>query len=184
MKAIIGTANPGKIEGAKLALEAYFDNVEVSGFKASSKVGDQPVNEETLEGARNRALGAMEYAKAENIDADLFMGVESGIINLYDTWFIANAAVVIDKNGYESIGYGPVFPVPNKYVKDIIETDFGHVVEKIFNESNLGQSVGGINGLTNHSISRIDITREAFIMALTEHTNNYWNDKEIQNKKD
>ena len=184
MKALIGTANPGKIEGAKQALEAYFDNVEISGYKASSNVGDQPVNEETLEGARNRAKNTMEYAKANNIDADLYMGVESGIINLYDTWFIANAAVVIDKDGYESIGYGPIFPVPKKYVKDIIETDFGHVVEKIFNQSDLGKSVGGINGLTNHSISRIDITRESFIMALTEHTNDYWNDKLKQKQKD
>ena len=184
MKALIGTTNPGKIEGAKEALEVFYKDVEVTGYKASSNVGDQPVNEETLDGARNRALNVMAYAKANNIDAEFFMGIESGIINLYDNWFIANAAVIIDKDGYESIGYGPIFPVPKKYVKEIIETDFGHVAEKIFNQSNLGQSVGGVNGLTNHSISRIDITRESFIMALTEHANNYWNDKDNTKQKD
>lgn len=184
MKAIIGTMNPGKIEGAKKALEAFYDDVEVLGYKAESEVGDQPVSEETLQGARNRALNTMKYAKDNKVDADYFMGIESGIIELYGTWYIANAAVVMDKDGYESIGYGPIFPVPKKYVKDIIETDFGHVVEKIFNQSDLGKSVGGINGLTNHSISRIDITRESFIMALTEHTNDYWNDKLKQKQKD
>lgn len=185
MKAMIGTGNPGKIQGAKEALEVFYKEIELEGYKASSDVGDQPVSEETVMGARNRALNTMKYAKENGIDVDLFMGIESGIINLYDTWFIANAAVVIDKDGYESIGYGPIFPVPNRYVEEIIQTDFGHVVEKIFHESNLGQSVGGVDGLTNHSISRIDITRESFIMALTQHTNDYWNDKDkVKIKKD
>ena len=180
MKAIIGTANPGKIEGAKQALEAYFDSVEIEGYKASSGVGDQPVSEETKEGARNRALNAKEYAEENGIEADLFMGIESGIIELYGTWFIANAAVVIDKDGYESTGYGPSFPVPSQYVEDIIKTDFGQVVSKIFHQQDLGKSVGGIDSITHHSISRIDITRDAFIMALTQHANDYWNDKAYQ----
>lgn len=185
MKAMIGTANPGKIQGAKEALEAYFDHVEIEGYKASSEVGNQPVSEETLEGARNRAINTMKYAKENGIEADLFMGVESGIINLYDSWFIANAAVVIDKDGYESIGYGPIFPVPIQYVEEIIKTDFGHLIEKIYHQSDLGKSVGGIDGLTNHSISRIDITREAFVMALTEHAHEYWSEKNRQKiKKD
>ena len=183
MKAIIGTMNPGKIEGAKKALEAFYDDVEVLGYKAESEVGDQPVSEETLQGARNRALNTMKYAKDNKVDADYFMGIESGIIELYGTWYIANAAVVIDKDGYESIGYGPIFPVPNKYVDEIIRSDFGHVMEQIFNESNLGQGVGGVDGLTNHSISRIDITKESFIMALTQHTNEFWNDKPKEKTK-
>ena len=46
MKALIGTANPGKIQGAKEALEVYYKDVEIDGYKASSDVSDQPVNEE------------------------------------------------------------------------------------------------------------------------------------------
>ena len=84
MKAIIGTSNPGKIEGAKKALEVYFEDVEIESYKASSDVGEQPISEETVQGARNRALNTMKYAQENNIDADLFMGIESGIINLYD----------------------------------------------------------------------------------------------------
>ena len=33
MKVLIGTKNPGKIEGAKRALEKYFKNVEIEGVK-------------------------------------------------------------------------------------------------------------------------------------------------------
>ena len=178
MKALIGTANPGKIQGAKEALEVYFKDVEIEGYKASSDVSDQPVNEETLEGARNRVNITIKYAEDNNIDADLFMGIESGIMELYGSWFITNFAVVKDKDGYESFSIGPVIPVPNKYVKEIIATDFGTVMTKIFNEKAMGQGVGGVNSLTNESISRIQITKEAFVTALTTHVHKYWSNKD------
>ena len=54
MKILMGTKNPGKIEGAKQAFEKYFDNVEIEGISVSSEVGDQPVNEEIFQGAKNR----------------------------------------------------------------------------------------------------------------------------------
>ena len=46
MKILMGTKNPGKIEGAKQAFEKYFDNVEIEGISVDSEVGDQPFNEE------------------------------------------------------------------------------------------------------------------------------------------
>ena len=52
MKILIGTKNPGKIEGAKQAFEKYFDNVEIEGIPVNSNVGDQPINEEIFLGAK------------------------------------------------------------------------------------------------------------------------------------
>ena len=54
MKVLIGTKNPGKIEGAKNAFEKYYDNVEIEGIAVSSDVADQPINKETLQGANQR----------------------------------------------------------------------------------------------------------------------------------
>ena len=48
MKVLMGTKNPGKIEGAKQAFERYFNNVEIEGIPINSDVGDQPLNEEIL----------------------------------------------------------------------------------------------------------------------------------------
>ena len=177
MKALVGTMNPGKIEGAKLALEVFFDCVEIEGYKASSGVGDEPVNEETIEGARNRVNNSISYAKENHLDYDYYMAIESGIMEIGSKWYIANVAVVKDREGYESIGMGPLLPVPEKYVKEIIDTDFGSLMEKIFQKGDLGKGVGGVNSLTNESISRIDITKEAFIMALTEQVHDYWKNK-------
>ena len=54
MKILMGTKNPGKIEGARQAFEKYFDSVEIEGISVESNVGAQPVNEEILQGAKNR----------------------------------------------------------------------------------------------------------------------------------
>ena len=42
MKILMGTKNPGKIQGAREAFEKYFDNVEIQGIAVGSEVGDQP----------------------------------------------------------------------------------------------------------------------------------------------
>lgn len=179
MKVLIGTKNPGKIEGAREALEKYFDDFDIEGIPVSSDVSEEPVNNEIYEGARNRVDNLMKYAKENRIDAKYFLGVESGITNLLGKWVIINIAVIKDDNGYESWGTSSAFPVPNKYVDEIISTDLGEVMDKIFEQNDLRSGKGGISFVTNGVISRIDITRDAFIMALTQHINDVWNDKQV-----
>jgi len=145
-------------------------------------VSEEPVNNEIFEGARNRVNNLMQYAKDHDIDAEYFLGVESGITNLLGKWVIINIAVIKNKNGYESWGTSPAFPVPEKYVDEIIATDLGKVMDKIFEQNDLRSSIGGISFVTNGIISRIDLTREAFIMALTQHINEVWNDKKVLKK--
>ena len=177
MKALIGTNNPGKIKGATEALSQFFEDVEVIGVSVPSNVPDQPVNKETFEGARNRVNNLISHAKENSIDADFFMGIESGLCNEYGSWQIMNFAVIKDKNGYESTATSASFPVPTKYIEDIKTKGFGPVVDSILNTDNIRNSVGGINYLTHETISRIDLTKEAFTMALTPFINGtIWKD--------
>ena len=177
MKVLIGTKNPGKIEGAKEAFKNYFDNFDIEGIPVSSDVSEEPVDKEIYEGARNRVNNLMDYAKTNNIESDYYLGIESGITNLLGKWVIINIAVIKDKDGYESWGASPAFPVPDKYVEEIISTDLGKVMDKIFKQNDLRNGKGGISFLTNDVISRIDMTKEAFVMALTQHIKDVWNDK-------
>ncbi len=177
MKVLIGTNNPGKVEGAKQAFEKFYKDVEVVGISVNSNVSDEPVNDEIYEGASNRVKNLVKYAKENKIEADFFIGVESGITNKLGKWCIIQIAVVRDKNGYESFGTGPAFPVPNKYVDEIIKTDLGIVMDKIYKGNGLKNEKGGIAHLTNDVITRYDLTKEAFIMALTEFINgDIWRD--------
>lgn len=52
MNVLIGTKNKGKIEGAKRALEKYFDNVKIQGIPVESNVSEQLVNDEIHAGQK------------------------------------------------------------------------------------------------------------------------------------
>lgn len=82
MKILMGTKNPGKIQGVKEAFEKYFDNVEIEGIAVESEVGDQPFDEEILRGAKNRIKNLKDYAKKNNMEADFYISSEAGITKL------------------------------------------------------------------------------------------------------
>ena len=167
----MATKNPGKIEGAKQAFEIYFDNVEIEGILVESEVGDQPVNEEIFKGAKNRVRNLREYAKKNNIYADFYIASEAGITDSLGEWIDINAVVVEDEIGFQSVGTSQGFPIPNKYIEEIMKTELSKVMDKIFKGNELAKGKGGISFLTKNEITRIDLTRNAFIMALTKHIN-------------
>ena len=171
MKVLMGTKNPGKIEGARQAFEKYFDSVEIEGISVESEVGNQPVNEEILQGAKNRVKNLKKYAIKNNIQVDFYVSSEAGITNSLGEWIDINAVVVEDSKGFQSIGTSQGFPIPDKYIEEIKATELGKVMDKIFDGQELGKGKGGISYLTKNEVSRIDLTRTAFIMALTKHIN-------------
>ena len=171
MKILMGTKNPGKIEGARQAFEKYFDNIDIEGIAVESNVGAQPVNEEILQGAKNRIKNLKKYANNNNIKADFYIASEAGITNLLGEWIDINAVIIEDRNGFQSFGTSQGFPIPDKYIDEIKETELGKVMDKIFNIKESGKGKGGISFLTRDEITRIDLTRNAFIMALTKHIN-------------
>ena len=147
MKVLIGSQNPGKMQGAKEAFSFYFEQVELEGIVVSSDVGEEPINEEIYKGARNRVDHLMQYAEEKGLYADYFLGIESGITNLLGKWMIISVAVIKDHK------------------------------DRLFEEPQSRAGKGGISFLTNGLVSRIDQTRDAFVMALTQHISDVWNDK-------
>ena len=171
MKILMGTKNPGKIEGARQAFAKYFDNIEIEGIAVESNVGAQPVNEEILQGAKNRIKNLKEYANTNNIKADFYIASEAGITNLLGEWIDINAVIIEDSKGFQSIGTSQGFPIPDKYIEEIKQTELGKVMDRLFSGKELGKGKGGISFLTKDEITRIDLTRNAFIMALTRFIN-------------
>lgn len=171
MNILIATKNPTKIEGAKRAFSRYFKDFEIDGIPVLSDVSDEPVNEELYNGAKNRITNLKKIANEKNIEADFYISIESGITNQLGEWLIINMAVIEDKNGKVSVGSSSGFPVPNKYVDEIITSDLGKLMDRIFDEKELRAKQGGVSFLTQNAISRYDLTEQAFIMALTRFIN-------------
>ncbi len=176
MKAFIGTKNGAKIEGARRALTKYFDDVEIEGISVESEVSEQPVNSETLEGCRNRIKNLKLYCKENGIEADLYLAIESGMQNMFENWMITNIAIIEDNNGFQSVSTSPSFPLPQKYVETTKENGFSETMNTFFTrDEERRNKEGGIALLTHGEITRIDLTEEAFIMALTTYINgNEW----------
>lgn len=177
MKVVIATQNKGKIEGAKQALQEYFENIDIQGISVESDVPEQPVNEQIYLGAKNRVRNLKEYCKNNNINADLYLAVESGITNSLGRWIITNISVIEDNEGFESYGTSPSFPVPDRLVEDIINSNLSEVMDKVFEkDEERHNNGGGIQLLSKNKISRIDLTKLAFLMALVKYVNKEkWN---------
>ena len=111
-------------------------------------------------------------AKENNIDADLFLGIESGINDLLGRWMITNIAVIEDDRDFESYGTSPSFPVPDNLVQKVLDTNLSEAMDTVLGEDKERHNhSGGIQLLTHNEISRIDLTEYAFIMALTKYIN-------------
>ncbi|MBO4816251.1 MAG: DUF84 family protein [Clostridia bacterium] len=174
MKVLIGTKNPVKIEGVKQALEKYFTNLEIEGISVDSEVGDQPIDKEILVGAKNRVKNLKAYAKQNNIDVDFYIAIEGGTTNLLGDWIVINIAVIEDKKGNLSYGTSQGIPVPVRYIEEAKKSELSKVMDKVFNKNQLGKDKNETtleSILTKNELSRIDLIRDASIMALIGHIN-------------
>ncbi len=171
MKILMGTKNSGKIEGARQAFSKYFENIEIEGISVNSNVGDQPINQEIMQGAKNRVKNLKKWAQENKIDADFYIASEAGITNLLGEWMDFNIAVIEKSDGEQSVGSSSGFLIPEKYVDEIIHTELGKVMDRLFKTNGLNKQNGGIGELTHHEISRVDLTKQAFIMALIKFIN-------------
>ncbi len=74
---------------------------------------------------------------------------------------------MLQKEGNEVI----IISTKGGRIEEIKETELGKVMDKIFSRKELGKGKGRISFLTKNEVSRINLTRNAFIMALTKHIN-------------
>ena len=163
IKILIGSNNKAKIEGAKLAFGKYFSDIEIISEDIPSKVNSQPLNDEIIQGARNRIKGLKELKKD---DIDFYISSEAGLINIGKTWLNINLSMIEDKNGYESIGTSQGYMIPQNKLESIKEKTLGVVMDEIFNAEGLNRNKGGINLLTMGEVSRIQLVKDSFILAL------------------
>ena len=164
MKIAIGSLNPTKIEAAQRAGRQVWPEAEFVAVDVPSGVADQPMNdEETIQGALNRAQAAMTVAAA-----DVGMGVEGGVADSPLGMFAIGWAVVVDRNGTVGVGGSGRLPLPESIAAQIRSGgELGPVMDQFTGRHNLKHSLGAVGILTDGAVNRTEALQVAVTYALT-----------------
>lgn len=178
MNVILGSKTKRKILITEKVLKSFLgEDVIVTAFPARSKMPEAPWDKETYDGARNRALDT----KANNFDGDLYIGLESGLVERYGHVFEEVWACIIIDNGDEYYGYSSGLKVPDYVLERMKSGNLLHsdVMIQMENEFGLSESDtwGNYSGnLISRNVSLEEALRNA-VIQLIEHEKSFYRKK-------
>lgn len=106
MKIVVGTESDLKLA----AVRSIFKNAEVIGVATNSGVPEQPQEDETRQGARNR----LDHARKQIPNADMYIAIENGIFN-ESGHYIDRAVILLGEGNSEVMEYSSGVEFPEKY---------------------------------------------------------------------
>jgi len=167
MKVLVGSKNPVKVEAAKEAFSSYFKDIDVEGIKVGSSVPDQPIDEETFEGAEYRAKVLKKLGDKAKIGASFFVGIEGGVINVYSKWFGIGVVCIMDDKGNVGFGTSPMFELWPEAIEKVLEgVELGDVMAEITGDHEVKRKGGAVGFLTDGVVERKDLYISALKLAL------------------
>jgi inosine/xanthosine triphosphatase len=173
MKIAIGSKNPAKIAAVK---EAFKDKqIEFIAVDADSGVSAQPMSdEETIQGAINRAIAA-----AEKGGADIGIGLEGGVQSTAHGLMLCNWGALSVKGMDPIIAGGARLPLPEEVADKVLAgTELGPVMDEYASKQNVRKNEGAVGIFTNGQINRSEMFTH--VMKLLAGQYEY---KREQNKK-
>lgn len=152
MKISLGTLNPAK----KQATEASSPvSSELVTFDVPSGVSNQPIgDEETLQGAINRARRALE----QDLTADVGVGLEGGVMWIGSTLYVNNWGALVTRDGDVYTASGARIPLPEPIVEGLKEgLELGDVMDRYAKTKGVRLHQGAIGILTNGAVTRVEM---------------------------
>jgi inosine/xanthosine triphosphatase len=160
----VGTKNPAKLEGVRLAFTKYFPQATIKAVDSSSVTRSQPLGlEQMSEGAISRARFAL-----SRLGGDFGVGVEAGIFRMGGAYFDHQQAAIVDASGKLSLGHSAGYPLPTKAVEAMIKAgkELERYAESLSGVDEIGDKGGLVHHLTKGAITRTDLTEQCVVMAL------------------
>jgi inosine/xanthosine triphosphatase len=172
MKILVGSENPIKAAAVKAAFAQYFDDVEILAQAVNSQVSHQPVNDETFEGARNRALELSRINREQNLGARFCVGIEAGILQLYAKWFACSVICIMDDRDRMSLGTTTPYELPDSVTRQLLTgTELGDVIDRLVGDYNTKQKGGAIAFFTRGVLDRKKLYVQGVTSALIPFVN-------------
>jgi len=170
-KIIVASTNPVKINTTEIGFAKMFPNIKfnIEGVSAESEVSDQPMSEEeTLQGATNRAINASK--KVPN--ADYWVGIEGGLEEINGEMEAFAWIVIKSKEGVFGKGRTGSFFLPKKVIELVKQgKELGEADDIVFGKTNSKQSNGAVGILTDDVLTRTTYYEPAVILALVPFKN-------------
>lgn len=172
MKVLVGSENPVKIQSVQESFLTFFEQVEVEGIHVDSGVAEQPINDETFEGAKNRAGNVKQINDQQNLGAAFFIGIEGGVLQLHNRRFIFNVVYILDQHNRDSFATTGLYELPSAISKDLLANKgFGRAIGELANDSFNAREHGTVGFLTNGEIDRLQNQVQGITLALIPFLN-------------
>ncbi|NEU29984.1 DUF84 family protein [bacterium LRH843] len=152
MKVAIGTKNPAKVQAVKGTL--IREKLRIVSVKVESGVQPQPFSdEETMNGALNRAKAALQI---EN--ADLGIGLEGGVVETTVGLMLCNWGAICHKDGRQWLAGGARIPLP-AYIAECIQAgeELGAVMERVSGDQEIRKKQGAMGVYTAGWVNRKEL---------------------------
>ncbi|MEW9668438.1 inosine/xanthosine triphosphatase [Ammoniphilus sp. 3BR4] len=167
LRVAIGSTNPVKIKAVRSAFEKMGLNAEVTGVEVDSKVSEQPFSdEETIEGAINRARGALKIG--EESPYDYGIGLEGGVVQTQYGMFVCNWGAIVNNREVIGIGGGHRVLLPSTLVEGLNKgEELGDIIDAWAGGKDIKKNEGTIGILTGNHITREEMFHDVVIAAFS-----------------
>ena len=127
---VVGTESALKIRAVTSVLETLGIKASIVPCKADSGAGIQPVGTRIME---NGARGRVRHARELHPNANLYIGIENGLVHQNDRWFDPTCVFALTSDRRESIAFGAFFPIPDWMAERTLEqkSELGEIIKEL-----------------------------------------------------
>ena len=166
-KVLIGSENRVKIESARQSFSRFFNPLEIHGLSVDSGVSAQPFNQDTFVGAKNRAEHAKRINDEQCLNANFFVGIEGGVLQLHNKWFQFTVIHILDQQCRESVGTTGLYELPDWLVEKLLGgIELGHIIDELTGDFNTREKQSASGFFTKGVVDRLQNYTQAVTFAL------------------
>ena len=167
-KVLIGSENRVKIESTRQSFSKFFSPLEIYGLSVDSGVSAQPFNQDTFVGAKNRAEHAKRINNEQHLNANFFVGIEGGVLQLHNRWFQFTVIHILDQQHRESVG--TIWTCTNCQTglskNSWAGIELGHIIDELTGDFNTKEKQSASGFFTKGAIDRLQNYTQAVTFAL------------------
>ncbi len=160
IKVAISTISSDKINGVKQAFLEFFNlkesEIEFHSIKIESGVPEQPFDEETYQGAKNRVDNIKKKITEE---MDFYISCEAGIESVFEQYFNVQVVCIFESSSQKYLwGKSAGWPIPPNAIKEVKQSNLDSYLRRI--------GITSIEELLGAKNSRSSAVEQATVLAL------------------